>query len=202
MNYSIETDGTIVLKKTTKEAELLYKAVQSKHLLLRQEPSSKETCKRLLEMQLQLNDAIVESNKAKIQLTKDNLKKSFELSQNGVSSVKKAGWLHRLINFFDNPFCTHDYEYAHTRSYSEFRIDGMVFEKELYPTEVYGTVTTPEGEVQVTWNDRGRCYSKTIKDVHCYDLIRQDQKERDSNLIVGIAFIMLLFSLVIFSLYL
>lgn len=201
MNYTVENDGTIVLKKSSREAEILYRAIQARILQLRRDPASKETCDQLLGVSVTLNEAIVESNRAKMKLSKENLKKSIEGRVDHLTHVKKAGLLHRVINFFDNPFNTHEYEWAHTRCRSEFTIDGMIFEIELYPSEVYGTVQTPEGELQVTWNDRGRCYSKTVKDFHCYDLIRQNQKERDSNLIVGIAFIMLLFSLAIFSLY-
>ncbi len=201
MNYTIEPDGTIILKKNPREAELLYRAVQSKTLQLRKDPASKDTCDQLLGISVMLKDAIVDSNRAKMKHTRENLKKSVEARVNGITQVKKAGFLHRMINFFDNPFNTHEYEWAHTRSGAKFTIDGMIFSKELYPSEVYGTVETEDGEVQVTWNDRGRCYSKNIKDVHCYDLIRQDQKERDSNMLVGFAFLFLLLSLVFIILF-
>ena len=195
MNYSIETDGTIVLKKTTREAELLYKAVQSKHITLRKDPASKETCNRLLEIQLQLNDAIIESNKAKMKLMMDNLKAKVERDSYQVFKPQKVGLWQRIINYFDNPFCTHDFEWAHTRCGAKFTIDGMIFSRELYPCEVYGTVETDNGEIMVRWNDRGRCSSKELKDVYCYDLIRRDRKERDAQLITGFAYLLLLFTL-------
>ncbi|MEI7424463.1 MAG: hypothetical protein WCK18_20345 [Prolixibacteraceae bacterium] len=200
MNYTIEPDGTIVLKKSPREAELLYRAVQSKSLQLRKDPASKETADQYLGISALLNEAIVDSHQAKMKLAKENLKKNMEARANGITQVQKTGFFHRLINFFDNPFHTHEYEYAHTRCGVKFTIDGMVFSKELYPSEVYGTVDTEEGEVQVTWNDRGRCYCNTLKDVQCYDLIRQDQKERNSNMIMGFAFIGLLFLLIYLSL--
>ncbi len=199
MNYSIETDGTIVSKKTSKEAELLYKAVQTKHIILRQDPASKETCNRLLEMQLQLNEAIVESNKVRMKLHNENVRAEIE-KEAAVFSPKRVSLWNRIVNFFDSPFCTHDFEWAHTRCGAKFTIDGMVFSKELYPSEVYGTVETDNGEIMVTWNDRGRCSSKETQDVHCYDLIRKDQKERDSQLITGFAYLFLLAMLVIFLL--
>lgn len=201
MNYTIEPEGTIVVKKNPREAELLYRAVQSKIVQLRKDPASKDICDQLLGISVLLKDAITDSNRAKMKHAKENLKKSVEARVNCITQVKKNGFLHRVINFFDNPFCTHEYEYAHTRSGAKFTIDGMVFSKELYPSEVYGTVETEDGEVQVTWNDRGRCFSKSIKDVHCYDLIRQYQKERDSNMIIGFAFIFLLLSLGFISLF-
>jgi len=196
MNYLIEQDGTIVLKKTPQEAELMYKAVQSKHILLRKDPASKKACNQLLELQLQLNDAIVDSNKAKMKLMKENLKAKIEKESYKVFQPKRLSLWHRFINFLDNPFCTHDYEWAHTRCGAKFTIDGMIFSKALYPSEVYGTVDTEQGEILVNWNDRGRCSSKELRDVHCYDLIRRDQKERDAQLITGMAYVLLLFSLV------
>ena len=196
MNYLIEQDGTIVLKKTPQEAELMYKAVQSKHILLRKDPASKKACNQLLELQLQLNDAIVDSNKAKMKLMKENLKAKIEKESYQVFESKRLSLWHRFINFLDNPFCTHDYEWAHTRCGAKFTIDGMIFSKELYPSEVYGTVDTEEGEILVSWNDRGSCSSKELRDDHCYDLIRRDQKERDAQLITGMAYVLLLFSLV------
>lgn len=195
MNYSIETDGTIVLKKTPREAELLYKAVQSKHILLKKDPASKDTCDQLLEIQMQLNDAILESNKAKAKLLKDNLRAKIE-REIGIFSTKPVSFWHKVLNFLDNPFCTHDFEWAHTRCGAKFTIDGMIFSKEMYPLEVYGTVETENGEIMVTWNDRGRCFSKETEDVDCYDLIRRDQKERDSSLITSAAYILVLLTLI------
>lgn len=200
MNYEVEVDGTIVTKKTKREAELLYQAVQSKHMNLRHDPMNEGKCRRLMELQVQLNAAILESNKARMEFLVNNLKYKAERESASVFRPEKTTLWRKIINFFDNPFCTHDYEWAHTRCGAKFTIDGMVFSSKLYPSEVYGTVETEDGEMQVTWNDRGRCSSKQVKDVHCYDLIRQNQGQRDSGLITGIAFLCILFLFIIFLL--
>jgi len=199
MNYTIEPDGTIVLKKNSREAELLHRAVQSKILQLRKDPASKDTCDQLLGISVLFKDAIMDSNRAKMKQTKDNLRKNIEARVNGIAPVKKSGFLRRIINFFDNPFCMHEYEWAHTRCNAKFTIDGMIFSKELYPSEVYGTVDTDEGELQITWNDRGKAFCKSVKNVRDYDLIRSDHKERDSGMMIGFAFI--LFAIATFIYY-
>jgi hypothetical protein len=131
---------------------------------------------------------------------KDSLKDKIERESSQIFSDPKISLWHRIVNFFDNPFCTHDFEWAHTRCGAKFTIDGMIFSKELYPSVVYGSVETENGDACVSWDDRGRCSSAEVKDVHCYDLIRKDQKERDSNIITGFAYILLLATLVIFLL--
>lgn len=206
MNYEIEPDGTIILKKSLKEAELLYKAVQSKLIQLRKDPATKETCDQLLGMTITINNAIVESNKARMKNLRENLKKSIE--NNGITHTEKIGLMHRIINFFDNPFCTHDFEWAHTRCNAKFTIDGMIFAKELYPCEVYGTVdtdpsewATDQGELQITWNDRGKAFCKSVKNVRDYDLIRNNRKERDSGMVIGFAFILFGFAMFLYYIF-
>ncbi len=197
MNCTVEPTGNIVLKTSPKEASIIAKALVSKNLILRKEPVNTPVCNEILAMSVRLDSALVESNRTLLNRKVDVV--SSEPGELVKSLPRPKGLWKRIRNFFDAPFYTSEYENAHTRSGVEFSIDAIIYSNPMWPEEAYGTVIIDKERVSVIWNDRGKCISKGINDVSCYDLIRPNQKERNINLSIGIAFVLILIALFLLS---
>ena len=198
MNYKIDQEGNIILMPTYHEVEAVETALCSKYLCLKQLQVSEKKCDEIISLRLSLNDALVESNKIKINL----VTKPKEVA---IKFFPKRGLWSRIVNFFDPPFTTGDFETADSLSGELVHLESMDYlpGKSLYPYNVGGALMYERQWLRCCWDAHGNCNCPQLgKKAGRYDLIRTGQHKISSVQCIAFAFIVTVIAAIFYSIIL